>query len=539
MKLPSLSPLLAALASFTASAMAKPNIVVFLVDDLGVMDTSVSFLTDSSGNPQQHALNNYYHTPAMERLAAGDIRFNNFCAMSVCSPSRVSLLTGQNAARHRTTFWIDPNKNNGGTHGPPAWRWEGLNERDVTLPRLLQAAGYRTLHVGKGHLGPKETPGADPRHLGFDRNVAGSYIGDPGSYYGSDNYGGSLKKPRNPVPHLEKYHGTDTFLSEALTLEAKALVTEAVEAKEPFLLHLAHYAVHSPFYSDPRFAGRYRESVRPPKAQALATLAEGMDTSLGDLLDHLDTLGVAENTLVVFLGDNGSDAPLGDPHAIACAAPLRGRKGTHYEGGMRVPFIAVWARPAADHPEQRRLPIAAGSIQNQQAAIHDIFPTLLALAGADTPPGHIVDGARLDTLFTGKPDPAREEAFLMHCPHGRHNSAYFTTYREGSWKVIYHYFPSAASGGSHYQLFDLGGDPSESTNLAQSHPIELRRMMERLIASLERHEALYPVIDDVPAAQARLSVTRFGPPTLKSRLSTGYQRRLHSSAFKLQRLSPA
>jgi arylsulfatase A-like enzyme len=94
------------------------------------------------------------------------------------------------------------------------------------------------------------------------------------------------------------------------------------------------------------------------------------------LLDHLDHLGVAENTLVLFLGDNGSDAPLGHQHEVACAAPLRGKKGAHYEGGMRLPFIAAWASPNPDNPHQRRLPIPAGAIQSQQAAVHDLFPTL-------------------------------------------------------------------------------------------------------------------------------------------------------------------
>lgn len=218
-----------------------------------------------------------------------------------------------------------------------------------------------------------------------------------------------------------------------------------------------------------------------------------MDKSLGDILDHLDDLGIADNTLIFFLGDNGSDAPLGDPHAVACAAPLRGKKGAHYEGGMRVPFIAAWARADGDNPYQKRLPIAVGAIQSQQAAVMDLFPTLLGLTNTEIPADYVVDGKRLDTLLTGQLDASRKEEFLMHYPHSPHRSVYFTCYRKGDWKVIYHYFPSEASENSHYQLYNLAEDPFESTNLAASHPEQLRVMMEGLIASMESHNALYPV----------------------------------------------
>jgi arylsulfatase A-like enzyme len=476
---------------------ARPNIVVFLVDDMGVMDTSLPFLTDGAGQPKRYPLNDFYRTPNMERLAERGIRFNNFYAMSVCSPTRISILTGQNAARHHTTNWINPDKDNRGPFGPPQWNWAGLKKGATTLPGLLQGAGYRTIHVGKGHFGPREYEGAEPMNLGFDVNVAGCSIGAPASYYGIKNYGNAeQKRVGNAVPGLEKYHGTETFLTEALTIEAKVRVTEAVEADKPFFLYLAHYAVHAPFNSDPRFAANYASSDKPEPAQAFATLIEGMDKSLGDVLDHLDTLGISEDTIIFFLGDNGSDAPLGHQHAVACAAPLRGKKGAHYEGGMRVPFIAAWARANGDNRYQKRLPIPAGVIQGQQAAVYDLFPTILALTGTESPVGHVVDGSRLDTLLAGRPDSERREEFLMNYPHSPHRSEYFTCYRSGDWKLIYHHFPSEASENSHYQLYNLADDPFESTNLASSHPGQLRRMMEGLIASMEKHGALYPVTQE-------------------------------------------
>ncbi len=475
------------------AAAAQPNIVVFLVDDMGVMDTSLPFLTDETGKPKRYPLNNYYRTPSMERLAKRGIRFNNFYAMSVCSPTRISIMTGQNAARHHTTNWINPERNNRGPFGPLDWNWEGLKKNNVTLPGLLQAAGYQTIHVGKGHFGAKEFVGADPANLGFNINVAGASFGAPASYYGMKNYGNGKKKSRHAVPHLEKYHGTETFLTEALTIEANARVTDAVKKGKPFYLYMSHYAVHAPFNSDPRFADNYKDSGKSKQAQAFATLIEGMDKSLGDILDHIDKLGVAENTLIFFLGDNGSDAPLGHQHEVACAAPLRGKKGAHYEGGMRVPFIAAWAKSNSDNAYQKQLPIAIGALQTQQAAVQDLFPTLLHLANVSIPENQTVDGKRLDHLLTGKKDPSRDEIFLMNYPHSPHRSNYFTCYRHGDWKVIYHFFPSKESENSHYQLYNLATDPFESTNLAETKPQKLRQMMQELIAAMNDHNAQYPV----------------------------------------------
>jgi len=486
-----LSILSLTLATNFLPAAEKPNIVVFLVDDMGVMDTSVAFLTDENGQPKRYPLNDYYRTPSMERLAKIGTRFNNFYAMSVCSPTRIAIMTGQNAARHRATNWINPWQNNKGPYGPPEWDWDGLNTGDITLPGVLRKNGYKTIHVGKAHFGPEEHDGSEPLNLGFDVNVAGRSVGAPGSYYGEKDYGNP--KHKNKVPGLEQYHGTETFLTEALTIEAKKHLTETVKADKPFYLYMSHYAVHAPFNSDPRFADHYKDSGKPANAQAFATLIEGMDKSLGDILDHLDELGVAENTLVFFLGDNGSDAPLGHQHEVACAAPLRGKKGAHYEGGMRVPMIAAWAKQNSNNPHQQKLPIAQNVIQPQQAAVMDLFPTILEVTGAGNPKGHAVDGFQLKKLLTGKPDDYRPKEFLMHYPHAPHRSDYFTVYRQRDWKVIYHYYPSKQSDGMAYQLYNLADDPFESTNLADKNPVKLRVMMQQLVNAMDKHEAVYPV----------------------------------------------
>ncbi|NND98080.1 MAG: sulfatase [Pirellulaceae bacterium] len=476
---------------------AQTNIVVFLVDDMGVMDTSVPFLTDDDGKPKRYPLNDYYRTPNMERLASQGIRFNQFYAMSVCSPTRISIMTGQNAARHHATNWINPEKDNRGPMGPPQWNWRGLRKDSVTLPRMLRSAGYQTIHVGKGHFGPTEFDGAEPLNLGFGVNVAGWSIGAPASYYGMQNYGnGQPKRAHRAVPHLEKYHGTDTFLTEALTIEAKKRVTDCVQAEKPFFLYMSHYAVHGPFNSDPRFADHYKDSGKPAAAQAFATLIEGMDKSLGDLMDHFDELGVAEDTLILFLGDNGSDAPLGHEHVVACAAPLRGKKGAHYEGGMRVPFIAAWAKPNSENARQRVIPIPAGAIHSQIANVCDLLPTIANVADVDVPKNHTVDGSPLLKLIAGESDPSHPSRFLMHYPHSPHRSVYFSVYRDEDWKVIYHYYPSEDSENSRYQLYNLASDPFEQENLATTNPDQLKIMMKGLIAELDSHDALYPVSKD-------------------------------------------
>jgi arylsulfatase A-like enzyme len=482
-----------------------PNIVLFLVDDMGLMDTSVPMLADENGKPKRYPWNEWYRTPNMERLAEMGVRFSNFYSHNVCSPTRVSILSGQNSARHQCTDYIFPWKNNRLIDNkqyllavcqqvPPEWNWAGLKNSDVTLPRLLKQIGYRTIHVGKGHFAPDKHEGTDPLNLGFDVNVAGSCIGAPGSYYGKHGFGkGSKGVHARPVPGLDKYHGTNTFLTEALTLEAKAKVDKALAAEKPFFLYMSHYAVHSPFNSDPRFAPNYRENDKAAPAQAYATLIEGMDKSLGDLLDHVEAKGVAENTLFIFLGDNGGDCPHGPLDGISACAPLRGRKGAKWEGGMRVPFIAAWGKPDAVNAWQKQMPIPAGTIRQEVGTCYDLFPTIAEFVGAPVPEDHPVDGQNLKRLLTGQADPKHRNEFLNHYPHPRRGeSNFFTTWRNGDWKVIYQYF---AEGDNRYALYDLATDPSESNNLAEEQPEKLRSMMQGMVRELESADALYPVTD--------------------------------------------
>ncbi|MEM9646151.1 MAG: family 16 glycoside hydrolase, partial [Planctomycetota bacterium] len=221
-------------------------------------------------------------------------------------------------------------------------------------------------------------------------------------------------------------------------------------------------------------------------------------------------LGVGEETLIVFLGDNGTDAPIGHEHAVACAAPLRGKKGSHYEGGVRVPFIAAWGQPNAENPIQASLPIPAGAIQEQMGNVCDLMPTILSVARLSKPADHIVDGAPLNRLLSGVSDPGHSKQFLMHFPHV-HRTNYFTIYRDGDWKIIHHDFPGEDSLGQEYELFQLSTDPFEQRNLANSEPDQLKRMISGMENSLQTHGAQLVAspadddrrsVSDVPASDA-------------------------------------
>lgn len=482
----------------------KPNIIVFLVDDMGLMDTSVPFLTDPEGQLVEHPLNCWYRTPNMQRLADQGVRFSQFYAQSVSSPSRTSLLTGQNATRHGVTNWIYSESNNRNTYGPPDWNWLGLDSADYTLPQMLSDAGYRTIHVGKAHFGPFGSQGEDPLALGFDVNVAGCSIGEPGSYYGRDGYGLYGGTRSRAVPGLEEFFEDDVFLTDALTLRAEEEMSRAIEDGVPFYLNMAHYAVHAPFMSDPRYMQNYdADTSYSVSAKKFATLIEGMDRSLGEIMDFLEEKGVAENTLIFFLGDNGSDAPIGEERGYGSSAPLRGKKGTEFEGGIRVPFIVAWAAPGGDRSvrrgqlarntsgAQRLLPIPQGEIRTQMGTIMDIYPTIAALVGARVPETHPVDGYDLSRIIARGEDSRHPDTFLMHFPHD-HRGKYFTAYREDDWKLIYYWSPEKPSA-AHCVLYDLASDPYEAEDVSARYPDVTASLLEHMAAQLEREDARYPV----------------------------------------------
>ena len=489
----------------------RPNLVVFLVDDMGWQDTSVPFHTERT------PFNGHFRTPNMERLAAQGRKFTQAYSCAVCSPTRTSIMTGQNAARHQVTNWTL--RKDGETSGkterldPPSdWRRNGLQPGDVTLPGLLQRVGYRTIHGGKAHWGTHDTPGCDPTTLGFDVNIAGHAAGGPGHYHGMQNFGnkspGEYTKPWG-VPGLEKYHGTPTHLTDATTQEALSAVRAAVAKDRPFYLYLAHYAIHAPLQPHEPYAENYRGKTYPsteipiPTAEVnYASMVEGMDASLGQVLALLDELGVAENTLVVFTSDNGGlsahargKTPM-NTGVNTHNRPLRAGKGSAYEGGTRVPMIVSWARPAAQNTLQQATPVSQGT-SSQVTIIEDLFPTLLHVAGAWTelPEEHAitVDGLDQRAALAGTDSP-RSSPLIFHYPHVW--SAGFLTMGEGyephsairddDLKAIYFY------DSNRWELYDLANDLAEQHDLVDERPEDLRRLAARLLDELERRDARWP-----------------------------------------------
>lgn len=473
-------------AGAVGSAADRPNILFFLVDDMGIGDTSVPFLY-RDGKPQRIPLNDLYRTPNMEKLAANGRLFTNAYSYSVCSPTRISLMTGQEAPRHRVTTWTHPKESSVDTglvktakvRSPSGWRVTGIDSSLPLLPRLMKEAGYRTLFAGKAHFGPDDTPSGDPTNLGFDLNIAGFGGGGPGSYWGKFNYSANHRTGAHvwDVPGLEKYHGTETFLTEAITREMNQAIEDAVNARKPFFAYMSHYAVHAPWqYPDARFSANYPQLKG--QGLAFATLVEGMDKSLGDMIQKLNELGVAEETLVIFFSDNGS--------AWSANGPYRDKKGSRFEGGVRVPLIVSWAKPNPQNSIQTQFAIPANSVEHDVVTCVDMMPTILRIAGASIPQNGVIDGHDISPYFTGTPGPHRPQEFLTHFPH-RHRNTLFSTYRHNNWKIIYSY------ASEQWELYDLANDPFERTNMVGKRPELALSLAKKLVQQLDEQQAMYPV----------------------------------------------
>jgi len=445
----------------------QPNIIFFLVDDMGWQDTSVPFWTEKT------PLNLLYQTPNMEKMAAEGMKFTQAYASSVCSPTRVSLMTGMNAARHRVTNWtLKRNISEDHTDDVlkmPVWNMNGLQPADsiensvyaTTLPQILKQNGYFTIHCGKAHWGSMNTPGANPLNLGFDLNIAGHAAGAPGSYQGEKNFGNKNGENQTlpwGVPGLDKYHGDTIHLTEVLTLEAIAAIQQAQRLNKPFFLNMSHYAVHTPFEADTRFYKKYKNmGLEEPEAR-FASMVEGMDKSLGDLMAYLKKNDLDDNTLIVFMSDNGSlsaTARGGTPHSHN--KPLKSGKGSAYEGGIREPMMVKW--PGKVKP---------GTVCNQPIIAEDFFSTLLDLAGVKKiNTVQVIDGVSFTPLLFQKSKIQQDRTLIWHYPNkwGPTGPGIGTTssIRHGNWKLIYWYKDGKK------ELYRLDEDLSENNDLADKY----------------------------------------------------------------------
>lgn len=465
---------------------APPNIVLFLVDDMGWQDTSVPFWD------KRTPFNDRYHTPNMERLAMEGLKFTQAYATPVCSPTRVSLMTGMNAARHRVTNWtlikdsIQPMEKDHPDLEFPLWNVNGMSAMAgdpravyaMPLPQALRDIGYFTIHAGKAHLGAIGTPGENPLNLGFDINIAGHAAGAPGSYLGKENFGRDKKDGQIwAVPGLDKYYGKDIFLTEAITQEALKAVDSAISTKHPFFLYMSHYAIHTPIMGDDRFLQKYLDKGLDSIEAKYASMIEGMDKSLGDILDYLVEKNLDENTVILFMSDNGglsAHARGGEPNTHN--RPLASGKGSMYEGGIRVPMIVKW--PGKTKPK---------SISDYQLIIEDFYPTILSMAGIDSLKTiQKVDGESFVPVLTGESEYQGSRPLFWHYPNewgpeGPGIGA-ASLVRKGNWKFIYFHADR------HMELYNLKDDIGETTNLIETqheHAVELAQILSDHLIAVE------------------------------------------------------
>ena len=446
---------------FSCAKPQKPNIILFLVDDMGWQDTSVPFHTERT------PFNDIYQTPNMERLASQGMKFTQAYSHSICSPTRVSLMSGMNAARHRVTNWtLRRNATNDREHptlNMPKWYVNGLQPTDsiensiyaTPLPQILKDNGYFTIHSGKAHFGAIGTPGEDPRNLGFDVNIAGHAAGGPGSYHGEKNFSAVWRNgsPIWDVPGLEKYHGKDINLTEALTREAIFSLDSALNPDKPFFLYMSHYAIHAPIEEDHRFIEKYK-GMDPTEAK-YASMVESMDKSLGDLMDYLELKGIKDNTIILFTSDNGGLSAVargGMPHTHN--KPLSSGKGSAHEGGVREPMIVSW--PGVTSPN---------SSTDKYLIIEDFFPTILEMTGIqEYETVQQIDGISFTPILKGFSGLSNDRPLFWHVPNNwgpkGPGIGAASTIRKGDWKLIYYHTDQS------FELFNITNDIGELSNKA-------------------------------------------------------------------------
>lgn len=414
---------------------ARPNIVLILADDLGYGDLS-SYGSD------------FFRTPNLDTLGAEGMRFTDAYANSPnCAPTRAALLSGQYAPRTGIYTVNSPKR------GPkeqraliPAGNNRTLKPEVVTLAESLQAAGYATCHVGKWHLGKGAETG--PEGQGFDVNVGGNHKGHPSSYF-------------SPYKNPNLADGPEgEYLTHRLTDEAIAFMGEHRE--DPFFLYLPYYTVHTPIQPHGKDLEQMKERT-PGEVHnnpRYGAMVEGMDKQVGRILAALKALELDDNTIVVFLSDNGGKSPETD------MKPLRGSKGMLYEGGIRIPMIVRW--PGV---------VPKGSKSSEPVLTLDLYPTLVAAAGGELPTGPI-DGVDLGPLLRDPDTDIGRGAIFWHFPaylngyKGMADEGYragwratpSSAIRSGHWKLI-EYFEDGKC-----ELFNLSEDPGEQSNLVEKHP---------------------------------------------------------------------
>ncbi|QOV91588.1 sulfatase [Humisphaera borealis] len=467
-----LALLLAASSPGVAVAAAKPNIVVFLVDDLGQRDIGCYGST-------------FYETPNLDKLAKQGALFTDaYAACPVCSPSRASLMTGKYPQRTGITDYI------GAPMTPQAWKRntkllpapysDRLAHEEVTIAEALKAGGYATFFAGKWHMGPQ---GFWPEDQGFDINKGGV---DKGGPYGGKKYFSPYDNPRLPDGPPGEH------LPDRLATETAKFIADNKD--KPFLAYLSFYDVHTPLMARPDLEKKYEEKrkrlgleakwgregdrdVRLVQEHAVyAAMVDAMDQAVGKVLAKLDELKLADNTIVLFTSDNGGlSTSEGWPTSNL---PLRGGKGWLYEGGIREPLLIRW--PGVVKPET--------VVQDAVSGI-DYFPTFLEAAGLPMPAGHPADGVSLLPLLKDGKKLA-DRPLYWHYPHyGNQGGAPGTAVRQGDWKLI-HWFED-----DKWELFNLATDLGETKDLASANPDKVAALKAEMARLHKATGSLDPIVN--------------------------------------------
>jgi arylsulfatase A-like enzyme len=450
-------------SSANAETAKKPNIVLFFVDDFGQRDLSCYGST-------------LYETPIMDQLAADGMRFTNaYSAYPRCVPSRQGLLSGKYPNR------LESEMIRSGNHD------HHLPLSETSFGEALKEHGYQTCYIGKWHLGHD---GGDPGAQGFDTVIHSGSAGATHSYFSPF----PVEKGNSVVNPVSGKDGE--YLTDRLTDEAVAYVKSRDE--EPFLLVMAHYAVHTPLEAPEELKKKYQKKLRKAGIEiggkkvdpdlitdrqgtvktvqnnpTYAGMVEKADDSLGRILKSLEDKGVAENTVVILTSDHGGLSTRGSSNKRALAtsnSPLRQGKGSIFEGGTRVPLIVKW-------PGR----IEAGDVSDAQVTGTDHYPTMLQIANAPLMPKQHVDGRSYLAALEGKP--YQREKMFWYKWQARPDSTGDTralSLIDGNYKIVQWIDEDLV------ELFDLSKDESEQKNLAEQMPDRTRDMLATLLEMEEQ-----------------------------------------------------
>ena len=448
----------------------KPNMIFFLVDDMGWMDCTVNG-------------SKYYETPNIERLAKRGIVFTSaYTVNPLCSPTRASILSGKYPERfHLTTpsGHLPPNPDTPlMKESAAAWNKVVCPDsrhfmplEEYTIAEALKTAGYATAHMGKWHCGQEAYW---PEKQGFDINIGGGSYPGPPSYF-------------SPYHNVKLKDGPDKeYITDRLTDEAlKYLETHK---DTTFYLNLWHFAVHAPYQGQMDLIRKYEQKKDPRGKQdnaIMGAMIESMDKSLGRILDKLDELKLAENTIIIFFSDNGGNMyDLINGKTATNNFPLKYGKGNIHEGGVRVPCIISW--PGKIKPNQT---------SDELIASIDFYPTMLDFAGLKPLKNQILDGVSLyPLLLEGKKLKKRD--LFCHFPHYVPATDNYpsTSVHSGDWKLI-RVYGEGPNRTPAYELYNLKDDMGENNNLAEKYP----KLVAKLDKLIEKHvnetKGIFPILN--------------------------------------------